>query len=62
MPASLNPFAGARLQPRHTVPPVEEPAPPGVPPDLPLSPEDDPPPPPVEPPVASVAGRYCFSS
>ncbi|MEM5273408.1 hypothetical protein VSR17_00035 [Cupriavidus taiwanensis] len=62
MPASLNPIAGARPRPRHTVPPVEEPAPPGVPPDLPLSPEDDPPPPPVEPPVAGAGGRYCFSS
>jgi hypothetical protein len=57
MPASLNPYVGARSQPRHTVPPDEEPAPPGVPPDLPLPPEHDPPP--AEPPVA---GRYCFSS
>ncbi len=35
--------------PSHTVPPLEEPPPPGVPPDLP--PIEDPPPPPVEPPV-----------
>lgn len=62
MPASLNPIAGARLQPRHTVPPMEEPSPPGVPPDLPLPPEEDPPPPPVEPPMAGAAGRYCLSS
>jgi len=37
-------------RPFHTVPPVEEPGPPGVPPDLPLPPEEDPPP--AEPPVA----------
>ncbi len=48
MPALQNPHAGARLQPRHTVPPVEEPGPPGIPPDLPLPPEEDPTPPPVE--------------
>ncbi|WP_373379131.1 hypothetical protein [Cupriavidus nantongensis] len=61
MPALLNSIAGVRLQPRHTVPPADEPPSPGVPPDLPLPPEEDPPPPPVEPPVAA-AGRYCFSS
>lgn len=37
------------VQPFHTVPPMEEPPPPGVPPDLP--PIEEPPPPPVEPPV-----------
>jgi hypothetical protein len=62
MHASLNLIAGARLRPRHTVPPMEEPAPPGVPPDLPLPPEEDPTPPPVEPPVACAPARYCFSS
>ncbi|WP_167525674.1 hypothetical protein [Cupriavidus oxalaticus] len=53
MPDLPNPRAGARVMPRHTVPPVEEPSPPGVPPDLPLPPEEDPVPPPVEPPVAA---------
>jgi hypothetical protein len=62
MPASLNLIAGARLRPRHTVPPMDEPAPPGVPPDLPLPPEEDPTPPPVEPPVACAPARYCFNS
>ncbi|AEI75690.1 hypothetical protein CNE_1c03230 [Cupriavidus necator N-1] len=62
MPALPNPRAVARLQPRHTVPPVEEPGPPGIPPDLPLPPEEDPTPPPVEPPVAGHAGRYGVSS
>ncbi|MCY1348427.1 hypothetical protein D9M69_345740 [compost metagenome] len=55
MPAS--PIPRARMLPRHTVPPVEEPSPPGVPPDLPLPPEEDPVPPPVEPPVAAPAGK-----
>lgn len=59
MPASLIPRAGARMLPRHTVPPVEEPAPPGVPPDLPLPPEEDPVPPPVEPPVATPIGKHA---
>lgn len=36
---------------RHTVPPIEEPPPPGVPPDLP--PIEEPPPPPGEPPVGT---------
>jgi hypothetical protein len=37
--------------PWHTVPPIEEPPAPGVPPDLP--PIEEPPPPPGEPPVVS---------
>lgn len=37
-------------RPTHTVPPLDEPVPPGIPPDLPLPPEHDPPP--AEPPVA----------
>ncbi|MDF3836023.1 hypothetical protein P3W85_24170 [Cupriavidus basilensis] len=36
-------------RPAHTVPPMEEPVPPGIPPDLPPIEE---PPPPSEPPVA----------
>ena len=39
--------SGAQMRPAHTVPPPDEPSPPGIPPDLP-SPDE--PPPPVEPP------------
>ncbi|WP_211947034.1 hypothetical protein [Cupriavidus yeoncheonensis] len=43
--------AGTSARPAHTVPPVDDPLPPGIPPDLPLPPEEDPVPPPVDPPV-----------
>ncbi|MHC2871379.1 hypothetical protein ACUXBB_001041 [Ralstonia sp. 151470044-1] len=39
--------ARSLMRPAHTVPPPDEPSPPGIPPDLP-SPDE--PPPPVEPP------------
>jgi|GEM_PF-515948 len=50
-------------RPGHTVPPPDEPAPPGIPPDLP-SPDEVPPP--VEPPEAwsvssAVTNRHSFA-
>ena len=49
--------------PAHTVPPPDEPSPPGIPPDLP-SPDE--PPPPVEPPEVlqkscAVTNRHSFA-
>jgi len=41
------------VRPVHTVPPIEDPPPPGIPPDLP--PIEEPPSPPVEPPEAALA-------
>ncbi len=55
MPMSFPPFVRSShggtsgRHPGHTVPPIEEPPAPGVPPDLP--PIEEPPPPPGEPPV-----------
>ncbi len=46
-------FTLPRSRPAHSAPPIEEPTPPGIPPDLP--PIEEPPPPPVEPPVAGPA-------
>ncbi|AXV69635.1 hypothetical protein CJO81_08655 [Ralstonia solanacearum] len=46
--------SGIRACPFHTVPPPDEPAPPGIPPDLP-SPDEVPPP--VEPPEAEMVYR-----
>ncbi len=53
---SLNRAGGPGMQahPLHTVPPPDEPAPPGIPPDLP-SPDEEPPP--VEPPEAKMVYR-----
>nr|WP_311528912.1 hypothetical protein [uncultured Ralstonia sp.] len=52
-----------RVLPAHTVPPPDEPSPPGIPPDLP-SPDE--PPPPVEPPEVlqkscAVTNRHSFA-
>lgn len=47
MSASRAECSGSLMHPAHTVPPPDEPSPPGIPPDLP-SPDE--PPPPVEPP------------
>ncbi|MBY4946172.1 hypothetical protein K6V92_05995 [Cupriavidus respiraculi] len=48
--ARSGPGLAVARHPGHTVPPIEEPPAPGVPPDLP--PIEEPPPPPGEPPVA----------
>ncbi|QBY55206.1 hypothetical protein [Cupriavidus oxalaticus] len=51
----LTPLAQSHHRPAHTVPPIEEPPPPGIPPDLPPI---EHPPPPAEPPVAVLPPSY----